>query len=109
MGKSMKKKSTVEATEDKKIVSSTLGRKRKVFEFCAPAGSQVFLVGDFNDWDIAARQMTEKDGKFRCTLMLAPGSYEYKFYVNGEWALDCNCANVKPNDCGSLNSVVVVE
>lgn len=108
--KEMKKKSISEDTADKKVVSSsTCGRKRKVFECCAPAGSQVYLAGDFNNWDTSAQQMTEKDGVFRCTKMLTPGIYEYKFYVNGEWQLDANCENVKQNDCGSLNSVIVVE
>ena len=42
-------------------------------------------------------------------MMLEPGTYEYKFVVDGEWKLDSNNPNFAPNDLGTLNSVLVVE
>ena len=42
-------------------------------------------------------------------MMLAPGVYEYKFVVNGDWKIDERNPNFTPNDIGSLNSVLVLE
>ena len=57
------------------------------------------------------KQLVDKngDGIYTGMMMLEPGVYEYKFVVNGEWRLDDRNPNFKPNDVGSLNSVLVVE
>ncbi len=49
------------------------------------------------------------DGVYRCTLRLAPGCYEYKFVVDGEWVLDDGNPNFTSNDFGTLNSVLNVK
>jgi hypothetical protein len=41
--------------------------------------------------------------------MLAPGTYEYKFCVDGHWQPDPENPNFTPNDLGTLNSVLIVE
>ena len=52
----------------------------------APGAQSVFLSGTFNDWDSSAFPMQEAaDGTWCATLQLAPGTYEYKFLVDGEW------------------------
>ena len=38
-----------------------------------------------------------------------PGTYEYKFCVDGQWQPDPENPNFMPNDLGTLNSVLVVE
>lgn len=43
-----------------------------------------------------------------CTIHLAPGTYEYKFVVDGEWVLDESNPNFAANDFGTLNSVINV-
>ena len=42
-------------------------------------------------------------------MLLEPGTYEYKFVVDGEWKLDESNPNFAPNSLGSLNSVLVVD
>ena len=46
---------------------------------------------------------------YSCSLKLAPGSYEYKLVVNGEWLLDESNPNFVTNDFGTLNSVAVIK
>ena len=47
---------------------------------------------------------------YTATLDLAPGTYEYKFIVNGFWTMDPDPSREwVPNGLGTLNSVVVVK
>jgi 5'-AMP-activated protein kinase regulatory beta subunit len=95
----------------KKAVRAVAGGKKKVtFELrCAP-GSSVFLAASFNAWDPAAKPLVDTAGVgvFAATCMLTPGSYEYKFVVNGEWTVDPANPNFVVNALGTLNSVVQV-
>jgi 1,4-alpha-glucan branching enzyme len=75
---------------------------------CTFAGAEVFLAGDFNDWNPRSHRMTRRDGAFQKKLKLAPGSYEYKFVVDGEWRTDPSAPEQRPNEFGSMNSVIHV-
>ncbi len=80
------------------------------FELKRSEAQQVFLAGEFNEWDPAARRMRrsarERDA-FVAVLELAPGRYEFKYVVDGEWVC-CPKAPTVPNDHGTENSVVEV-
>jgi hypothetical protein len=55
------------------------------------AAKEVYLVGNFNDWDTKnPENLMEKneDGIFEKTLELAKGNYEYKFYADGQYKSD---------------------
>jgi 1,4-alpha-glucan branching enzyme len=68
----------------------------------------VYLAGTFNDWSPDKKRMTRsKDGSFRARMKLAPGKYEYKFIVDGEWQADTDTATVQ-NEHGTANNVVEV-
>lgn len=67
---------------------------------------KVFLVGGFNDW--TPEPMPLMNDEFRLSLHLAPGRYEYKFLVDGEWCNDSAAAESAPNKFGTTNSVVHV-
>lgn len=55
----------------------------------APAATSVFVTGSFNAWNITQHLMQKQpDGRWTMTLPLAPGRYEYKFVVDGEWVID---------------------
>ena len=81
--------------------------KRVTFAVRADPGSQVSLAGDFNQWDAAANSLVDPfgTGNFSTVLMLAPGSYEYKFVINGIWCVDPECTEWVQNNLGTLNSV----
>jgi len=84
---------------------------RKVqFEYTAPEAQEVYLAGDFNNWDTSANPMKkDKKGLWKTTLSLKPGTYEYRFLADGKWENDPSCCNCVPNEFGSQNCIKVVE
>lgn len=73
-----------------------------------PSAKEVFLVGEFNNWDPRADRMVRRKGAFRKTLNLPPGEYQYKFLIDGEWHNDPSAKAQVPNEFGTTNSVVRV-
>ena len=79
------------------------------FALHKPDAKGVLLCGEFNGWSPIATPMTRhNDGHWKTTVALAPGRYQYKFIVDGEWIPDPAAQNNVPNQHGSLNSVVEV-
>ena len=75
----------------------------------SPEPRKVFVAGDFNDWNPQAHPLQLFDGgTYRAVLRLAPGTYQYKFVVDGEWTPDPRAELHADNDHGTLNSVVRV-
>jgi 1,4-alpha-glucan branching enzyme len=67
-------------------------------------------VGDFNSWDLKKHTMKKDDkGRWAKIVTLAPGGYEYKFLVDGEWQNDPNNDQVVHNPFGTLNNHLTVE
>lgn len=86
---------------------------KTIFEWQAEGANSVFLAGTFNDWNPQANPMRrEVDGPWRAELALAPGRYEYKFVVDGEWRCEPgaeeNMAHCVPNALGTMNRVIEV-
>jgi 1,4-alpha-glucan branching enzyme len=48
------------------------------------------------------------DGTWETTVALAPGRYQYKLIVDGEWIADPAAQKNVPNEHGTLNSVIEV-
>jgi hypothetical protein len=59
-----------------------------VFSIRAPGAKDVFLVGDFNNWNPTLEKMEEVEDRFEVALFLLPGKYRYKFVVDGVWTSD---------------------
>jgi 1,4-alpha-glucan branching enzyme len=80
-----------------------------VFTFGGAARS-VNLAGDFNGWVLTADPLTQQaDGSWTITRKLAPGTYEYKFLVDGTtWKTDEANPEAKADPFGGKNSVVTV-
>jgi len=95
----------------KKLTIGKPKTKRVPFKVTAEPGSKIFLAGSFNDWNPSAKEMTDPKGtgQFAVTLTLAPGTYQYKFVINGAWCVDPDCADWEQNSLGTLNSVRKVE
>ena len=104
-------KSVKAAKPAKAAKASKAAAKRVTFTFREEAGKTVCLAGSFNGWDPAAKKMKDakKNGVYAATIKLAPGTYEYKFVVDGVWQADPECADFVQNDCGTLNSVLTVK
>lgn len=90
--------------------SSSVARKAVVLEYKDAPGKHVSVAGSFNDWRSDEKILNDRngDGIYRCRLLLAPGEYQYKFLVDGEWRSDSGNPNFVPNEFGSLNSVLVI-
>lgn len=62
--------------------------KEQEFRFEKADAQSVALAGEFNQWH-AQPMSKQADGSWTLTIPLAPGTYGYKFLVNGsDWVLD---------------------
>ncbi len=93
------------------VSNSRKGKKKVVFGYRGEPGCQVCVAGSFNDWSPTAKPLVDKDGsgEYQAVAMLPRGRHEYKFVIDGVWRVDPQCADWAPNDCGSINSVLIVE
>jgi len=81
-----------------------------VVRFRDAAASDVRIAGDFNGWvpDKGVRSLIESDGPVRVwtkILQLPPGTYQYRYVVDGEWREDPEGVR---NSVGEPNSILVV-
>lgn len=84
--------------------------KKVSFEYPAPDAHQVYLSGEFNDWDGLANPMKkDKKGIWKTTVSLAPGRYQYRFLIDGRWENDPACSDFVSNDFGTTNCVRIVD
>ena len=84
--------------------------KRVAFSLEAPQVERVSVAGDFNHWNPAAHPLKrDKKGVWKIWLYLPPGTYEYRFWVDGEWQNDPKCADCVANPYGTFNCVRKVE
>jgi 1,4-alpha-glucan branching enzyme len=105
-----------------KGVKKTRGKKKTIakkkenanlkeveFNLYAPEAREVFLAGEFNQWDTLSLPMRKDEGGvWRRMVELNPGSYEFKFFVDGTWFEDLAWAQLVPNPFGTQNYVVGV-
>lgn len=86
-------------------------RKKVAFEILANPNSNVYLAGDFNNWDPKKHQMKDTcgNGKYSISLMLPKGGHEYKFVINDNWEIDPECHDYASNSFGTLNSVKKID
>ena len=69
----------------------------------------VVLVGDFTHWQERPIAMKKSsDGVWSTTVDLAPGTYHYRFMVDGDWRDDPESTLRVPNPFGSQNAVCKV-
>jgi serine protease AprX len=83
-----------------------------LFAFQGDRATSVSLAGDFNGWDSNQTKLDkDKHGFWRTAVGApAPGIYQYKFIVNGEWWLeDPNNGVTAPDGHGGLNSVLTIK
>ena len=86
------------------------GRKRIEFTFHAPGANEVMLFGDFNKWNGKKHSMKKGSlGLWKKTLVLAPGTYEYKYLVDGKWQEDPTTLHTRQNPFGTYNNLLTVE
>jgi len=92
------------------MANQKIAKQKVTFSYRAPAAETVLLAGDFTGWNQAPVSLKkDKKGVWKKTISLAPGRYEYRLLVDGEWRDDPSCPNRQPNQFGGENCVCVVD
>jgi 1,4-alpha-glucan branching enzyme len=83
--------------------------RRVTFRLKSPSVKEVILMGDFNNWDAGSHPMEQdEDGIWKVSMMIPPGKYEYKLFVDGQWRLDSGNSQTVLNSLGTENNVLNV-
>jgi len=72
---------------------------------------RTIVLGDFNDWSPTTDPMTDdnSDGEWTLFYPLAPGSYAYKFVVDGKnWVPDPSNPLSEPDGFNGRNSILKI-
>jgi 1,4-alpha-glucan branching enzyme len=91
------------ATEDPDLVTVR-------FSLPVEIHSEVYLVGDFNDWDGVGVPLTVNgDGQLTATVQLkAGGRYAFRYRTgDGRWFNDEGADDYEDNEFGGSNGVVL--
>ncbi len=73
--------------------------------------AKVTIAGDFNDWSATSDPLFDRDrtGVWTLVIPLSPGSYQYKFVIDGDkWISDPGNPKTAKDGFGGLNSVIEV-
>lgn len=84
-----------------------------VIEYRDGEARDVRIAGDFNGWvpDKGVESTTRSEGETRVwtkILKLSPGTYQYRYVVDGEWRQDPLNPQHAPGPLGQHNSLLVV-
>ncbi len=95
------------------VTDEELGPREVVVRYRDAAASDVRIAGDFNGWvpDKGVRSLIESEGQTRVwtkILQLPPGTYQYRYVVDGEWREDPENPEVVTSALGGRSSVLVV-
>ncbi|MBI5799994.1 MAG: glycoside hydrolase family 13 [Verrucomicrobia bacterium] len=78
--------------------------------FCAATGAkEVFIAGDFNEWNATLHPMEQSpDGNWIGQVSLAHGHYRYWFVVDGKPTLDPRAQGISRNEKNERVSLMSV-
>ena len=96
------------------LADDTAGPSREVLvRFRDESAGDVRIAGDFNGWvpDRGVRSLIASEGDTRVwtkVLTLEPGTYQYRYIVDGEWKEDPSNPSSVPGPTGQPNSILRV-
>jgi hypothetical protein len=86
------------------------GLRNTEFRMEAPSAKSVKLAGDFTGWEQSPLDLVQSyDGTWFTIVPLLPGTYSYRFIVDGQWLDDPHCGSHVPNPFGSEDAVMNVD
>lgn len=104
----------IRSAEEKGEEVAPVGPPREVVvRFKDAAAGDVRIAGDFNGWvpDRGVRSLIASEGQTRVwtkVLTLEPGTYQYRYVVDGEWREDPANPQTAPGPTGQPNSILKV-
>jgi len=69
---------------------------------------KVVLAGSFDNWSPDEIVMDKTDKGWRVAMYLAPGTYTYRFVVDGKWMTDPENDSKLPNEFNDFNSAITL-
>ena len=101
------------AASDEDQVAPSGPPREVVIRFRDASAGDVRIAGDFNGWvpDRGVRSLIASEGQERIwtkVLMLEPGTYQYRYVVDGEWREDPDNPQSAPGPTGQSNSILQV-
>jgi len=87
------------------VIDRKAGEATFIFAGC-PQAKEVYLAGQFNQWNPRKRMSKYRDGTFRTKVSLPPGEYQYKFVADGVWVSDPEAERQVVDPFGGVNSEV---
>ncbi|MDD5081014.1 MAG: AAA family ATPase [Candidatus Omnitrophica bacterium] len=93
------------------ISKLTMGKTWTQFSIKAKHNDEVYLVGDFNNWQKNEQYKLMKLGEdiWTITLPLSKGVYRYKFLSGNEWFTDPHNKVIENDSYGGKNSLLTVQ
>lgn len=79
------------------------------FRVLAPGAAAVSVAGSFNDWSTAAIPMQPASGGWwEARIVLAPGTYEYAYVIDGQWTTPPEALLTVEDGFGGTNGILEV-
>jgi len=99
--------------EEEKLEVAAGPPREVVVRFKDSSAGDVRIAGDFNGWvpDRGVRSLIASEGQERVwtkVLTLEPGTYQYRYVVDGEWREDPGNPQSAPGPTGQPNSILQV-
>jgi len=92
------------------MAKQKIAKQKVTFSYAAPEARSVLLVGDFTGWQEAPLEFKQdKKGRWKKSVSLPPGRYEYRLLVDGQWRDDPECPTRQLNQFGGQNCVCIVD
>jgi hypothetical protein len=77
------------------------------YKAASPAKRKIYLAGNFNSWNPSDDKFLMKDddndATYSITVKLAPGTYQYKYVIDGAWTKDPFAPGSAPDGFGGQN------
>lgn len=95
----------------KEILAERLPRLMEVvFSFSDQEAKDVYVAGEFNGWKLDNHsRMSFHDGVWTKKIKLNPGSYHYRFVVDGIWKEDPKNPHREKNPYGDMDSLIQIQ
>ncbi len=92
-----------------KTAAPKVVRKKVTLGILAPTAREVLVTGEFTEWNKEGVRLAKRpNGEWSGILELAPGEYQYRLLVDGQWHDHPETEKRVPNPYGGTNCVLVV-